>query len=88
MVSALPLPYAKASAQRTPSRRHWMAVSRIVGSQPGSQQSQILSDTRPRPASIGAARWHVRLHLEPSGDAQSVPSGQRVVVPILLGAPR
>ena len=53
-------------------------VSRIAGSQLGSQQSQMLSDARPLPASISAARWHVRLHLATSGDRQSVPSKQRV----------
>src|SRR5262249_51150567 len=65
-----------------------MDVSRIVGSQMGSQQSQITSDTRPLPASIGAARWPVRLHLAPSGDGQSVPSGQRVAGQRLPGALR
>ena len=52
---------------------HRRDVSRIVG----SQRSQITSDTRPLPASIGAARWPVRLHLAPSGDGQIVPSKQR-----------
>jgi len=47
-------------------------VSRIAGSHPGSQQSQILSDTTPRPASIGAAKRHVRPHLASSGDGSSV----------------
>ena len=51
---------------------------RIAGSQTGSQQSQTLSDTRPRPAKIGAARQHVRPHPAPSGDGQRVPSKQRV----------
>jgi hypothetical protein len=42
----------------------------------GSQRWQILSDPRPRPASIGAARRRARLHLALSGDRQSMPSNK------------
>jgi hypothetical protein len=59
-------------------RRRRTRSDRIAGSQTGSQQSQTLSDTRPRPAKIGAARQHVRPHPAPSGDGQRVPSKQRV----------
>ena len=52
-------------------------VCRIAGSQLGSQRRQILSDARPRPASIGAAKQPVRPHPAPSRDGQRVPSKQR-----------
>ena len=50
--------------------RSGVDVCRIAGSQLGSQRRQILSDARPRPASIGAAKQPVRPHPAPSRDGQ------------------
>jgi hypothetical protein len=74
---------AEAPLDRPALWRIRMDVCRVAGSQLGSQRWQRLSDARPRPASIGAAKRHVRLHLAPSGDGQSVPSGQRIAGPRL-----
>src|SRR5215472_375754 len=68
--------------------RSGVDVCRIAGSQLGSQRRQILSDARPRPAAIVAAKQPVRPHPAPSRDGQSVPSGQRVAGPRLPGALR
>ena len=42
----------------------------------------MLSDARPCPANIGAAKRHVRPHVAPSSDGTSVPSKRRVIASI------
>jgi hypothetical protein len=52
-------------------------ANEITGSQSGSQRQQIPGYPRPLPATISAAREHIRPHLAPSGDRPKVPSKQR-----------
>src|SRR5690348_16162851 len=54
--------------------RSGVDVGRIAGRQQGSQRRQMLSDARPRPESIGAAKQPVRPRPASSRDGQSVPS--------------
>ena len=58
----------------------------LAGSQVGSQRWQILGDARPRPATVGAAQWHIgplQPHLATSGECLL---SSRPQVRILLGA--
>src|SRR6516162_1547625 len=45
----------------------------IAGSQTGSQRWQTPGGTRPRPATVGAARRHIRPHTAPVSDARGMP---------------
>ena len=51
-------------------------ANEIMGSQKGSQRWQIPGDTRPRLATVGAARRHVGPHPAASSDVGRVPPKQ------------